>query len=293
MAVSGGRDSVALLHGLHALGFRRLTVIHLDHGLRGAASRADARFVERLAKRLGHAFLGTDCDTRTYAELSGLSLEHAGRIMRHHFFEGAARRARSRVILLAHHADDQVETCLFNFLRGAGAAGLAGMRPVKEHARFTLHRPLLAVRRAEIDSFIARKKIRFREDATNADPAAATRNRLRHEVIPALAATMGDSFADAILRAAAISAAEDEWMHGEVARFGVGAELAVSALRAAPLALRRRVVRAWLEAGGVADIGFAEIERTLALLEVDAGPAKVNLPGGCHARRRQGKLFLE
>jgi tRNA(Ile)-lysidine synthase len=95
------------------------------------------------------------------------------------------------------------------------------------------------------------------------------------------------------LRAAEIFAAEDEWMRGETMRFEIGAELSARDLAAAPLALRRRVVRNWLEQMEIPEVGFAETERVLALLDTRTGPAKVNLPGGCHARRRAGKLFLE
>lgn len=290
VAVSGGRDSVALLHGLHRLGFRNLAVIHLDHRLRGAASRADARFVARLAGTLNLPVESTRADTRGYAKSEGVSLELAARIMRHIFFEDAARRTRCRSILVAHHADDQVETCLFNFLRGSGAAGLAGMHFEKRHRHFTLFRPLLNVRRSEIDEFVARHRIEFREDATNAG-LFATRNKLRHRVIPAIEDAMGTSYADAILRAAAIFAAEEEWMRGEA---HVESEtLSVRDLTAAPLALRRRIVRQWLHQRGIADVGFSEVERVLSLLDMERGPAKVNLPGSCHARRRQGRLFLE
>ncbi len=296
VAVSGGRDSVALLHGLHALGWKNLGVVHLDHGLRGRASRADARFVARLAAQLGLRCVAGRAEVRAYAAARGISIETAARELRQVFFAHAARRERCRTVFLAHHADDQVETCLFNFLRGSGAAGLAGMR--REAAlkigatELRLRRPLLGIRRAEIDAFLAARKIRWREDASNLD-AAHTRNRLRLRILPALAEEFGPAFPAAILRAADILAAEEDWMRGEAARFEAGEELSVRDLAAAPLALRRRIVRAWLERAGVAEVGLAETERVLALLDPATGPAKINLPGGRHARRRQGKLFLE
>jgi len=296
IAVSGGRDSVALLHALHALGWRKLTVVHLDHQLRRAASRADARFVERLARKLGLRCVIGRADVRGYAAERGVSVEVAARELRYAFFAGVARRERCRNVFLAHHADDQVETCLFNFLRGSGAAGLAGMR--RESAlkigATTLHllRPMLGIRRKEIDAFLAARKIRWREDASNLS-AAHTRNRLRVRVLPMLAEEFGPAFPEAILRASEILAAEEDWMRGEAGHFAIGAELSVRELAAAPLALRRRVVRNWLELMEISEVGFAETERVLALLDARTGPAKVNLPGGCHARRRAGKLFLE
>lgn len=287
VAVSGGRDSVALLHALHALGHKKLTVVHLDHRLRGRASAADAAFVACLAKKLGHPALLGRADARAYAAGRGLSIEHAARELRHVFFEACARRTRCRRVILAHHANDQIETCLHNFLRGTGVAGLAGMRPATSVGALTFVRPLLGIRRAEIDAYIAAHGLKFREDATNAG-RDATRNRLRLDVIPAITRAVGPSFGDAILRAAEILREEDAWMESLVAP--PPATLRVADLRALPLAARRRTVRRWLRERGVAEAGFAETERVLSLLD---GPAKINLPGDRHARRRAGEIFLE
>lgn len=295
VAVSGGRDSVALLHGLAALGGKKLTVAHLDHRLRGRTSAADARFVERLAAKLGLPCLTGRADVRGYAVARGLSLETAARELRLAFYARAARRARCRGIYLAHHADDQVETCLFNFLRGSGAAGLAGMRPdsAQRIGRLELRllRPMLGIRRAEIDAFLTRNKLRWREDASNAS-GAHTRNRLRLRVLPVLAKEFGPSFPDAILRAAEIFAAEEDWMRKEAAK-AANADLLVRALAAKPLALRRRIVRQWLRNAGVTEAGFSETERVLSLLDTASGRARVNLPNDRHVRRRAGRIFLE
>jgi tRNA(Ile)-lysidine synthase len=296
VAVSGGRDSVALLHGLHVLGFRKLIIVHLDHQLRSAASKGDAKFVERLARKLGHRCVLGHADVRGYAKERGLSIEHAARELRQIFFAGVARRERCRNVLLAHHADDQIETCLFNFLRGSGAAGLAGMRPVAHQeisgVKLQLLRPMLAIRRGEIETYLRTHKLAWREDASNGSHEH-TRNRLRQRVLPVLAEEFGPSFSEAVVRAAAIFAAEDDWMRGEAEKFPVGEDLSARNLAVAPLALRRRVVRRWLNQLGIPEAGFAETERVLSLLDAAQGPAKINLPGGVHARRRAGKIFLE
>jgi tRNA(Ile)-lysidine synthase len=296
VGVSGGRDSMALLHGLHDLGRRALIVVHLDHGLRGRASAADANFVRRAADRFGYRCIIGHADVRGYAGERGISIEHAAREMRHLFFASVAKRERCRTIVLAHHADDQVETCLFNFLRGSGAAGLAGMRAQSIHRVGAIEmkflRPMLVIRRAEIDAWLADRKIRWREDASNRS-AEYTRNRIRERVLPMIAAEFGPAFPEAILRAAEIFCVEDEWMRAEAGRLAGGAELSVATLSVAPLALQRRAVRQWLEACGIEDVGFAEVGRVLSMLEITDGPAKINLPGGRHARRRQGKLFVE
>ena len=299
VGISGGRDSVALLDGLLAAGFARLVVGHLDHGLRGRASAGDARFVARLAEARGLSLEAGQADVRALAKSAGCSLETAAREARYRFFAAAAGRRRCRTVFLAHHADDQVETFLFNLLRGAGPAGLAGMALDSERrvGRRTLRvvRPLLGVWRAEIDAYLAARGLAWREDATNADPAHATRNALRHEALPLLERVMGRDVRRALWRAADILGAEEAWLAETLAADGpLAAEPAVSSLAAWPVARQRRLLRAWLAARGVAGVGYEEVERVRALLDVAAGgPAKVNLPGGRHARRRGGKLFVE
>lgn len=287
VGVSGGRDSMALLHALRALGFEKLTVCHLDHGLRGRTSRADAEFVRRSAAGCG--FESARAGTDEFAKSLRTSTESAARELRYAFFRECAKRRRCRTLLLAHHADDQVETCLFQFLRGSGAAGLAGMKPVGTRDGLTIIRPLLAVGRGEIDRYIAENAIRFREDGSNAS-AAHTRNRIRHVVIPAIREAFGPGFRDAVLRAAEIFRMEDEWMGGQLPE--TGARLSCRQLREMPDALRHRVVIRWLRKSGVPGPGFAETRRVLSLLDPGRGPAKVSLPGNLHARRRAGKIFL-
>lgn len=298
VGVSGGRDSVALLHGLLGAGFKRLVVCHLDHGLRGAAAAADARFVQQLARTLR---LPVDCgqaDVPAVARQTKQSLETAARTARYEFFAGRAGLRRCRTIFLAHHADDQVETFLFNLLRGAGPSGLGAMATdsVRTVGRRKLRilRPLLGVWRTEIDEYLHAHRLEWREDATNADPSHATRNRLRAEVIPALERAMGRAVRPALWRAADILQAEDAW----VASMFEGdqrppARISVASLLSQPVAVQRRALRSWLSARGVGSVGYVEIERVRELLDIANGPAKVNLPGDCHARRRAGELFVE
>ena len=298
IGVSGGRDSLALLHGLVAAGFRRLVVCHLEHGLRGDASRGDARFVARLAAKLALPFVTERTDVTDLARQRKLSLETAAREARYRFFARTAARRRCRTLFLAHHADDQVETFLFNLLRGAGPAGLAAMRPETRRAvdgrELTVVRPLLAVWRAEIDEFLHGNKLRWREDRTNADPAHATRNRLRLEVLPLLAETMGREVKPALWRTADLLGAEEAWLSAlTTAENPCTVQLSLPALAGQPLAQQRRTLQAWLRAAGVPGVGYHEVEAVRALLDKGSGPAKVNLPAGFHARRRSGVLFLE
>ena len=194
---------MALLHALVVRGYRKLIVCHLDHGLR-AESAEDARFVEEIAKRSGLDAVIERCNVRERAKRRHESLEAAGRHARAEFFARVAAERGVSAAFLAHHADDQVETFLFNLCRGAGSAGMAAMRPFTHFesaaAALWIVRPLLAVWREEIDAYIAHHRIAFREDASNTD-LGFTRNRLRHEAIPALSAALGRDVRRAIGRA--------------------------------------------------------------------------------------------
>jgi tRNA(Ile)-lysidine synthase len=290
IGISGGRDSMALLEGLQSLGYRKLVICHLNHSLRGTSANRDGAFVKATAIRLGYAVEMGKMDVRKHAATEKVSIETAARDLRYRFFRACARRHRCRRIFLAHHADDQVETCLFNFLRGAGAAGLAGMKLFSRTRGLEIIRPMLGISRADIAAFVGARQIPYREDSTNASDDH-TRNRLRNQVIPVIERAFGPSFRPAILRAAEILDAEDSWMTSMVPKFHE--TLSCEALRNMPLALRRRVTLGWLRNSKIPEPGFAETTRVLSLLDSSNRPAKVNLRGNWHARRRAGKLFLE
>jgi len=305
IGVSGGRDSVALLHALLDAGFRRLTVCHLDHALRGRVSTADVRFVSKLAEALGLPFESERIDVRVLAADSGQSVETAARTARFAFFARVARRLRCRTVFLAHHAGDQAETLLFNLFRGAGLAGLGAMNPdctqladprwypsepvTARPVSLRLVRPLLGVSREEIDAFIAGRRLRFREDASNAS-TAHTRNRIRHELLPLVREIFGRDTVPALCRTADIVRAEDEWLAELVGAVQPG-PISAPDLRAQPPALQRRRILGWLRANAIPNAGFDEVQAVLSLLAGDR--AKINLPGNWHARRREKRLFLE
>ena len=289
IGVSGGRDSVALLHRLAMRG-HRLIVCHLDHALR-AGSRDEARFVEKMAARLGCECVVRRENVATRAKRTKCSIETAAREARYAFFVKVANERKVRRLFLAHHADDQVETFLFNLLRGSGAAGLGAMRATAMRGALEIVRPLRGVWREEIDAYVAEHGLEFCEDPSNAD-RRHTRNRVRHEILPLLAKAFGRDVRAALLRSAEILREEDAFLSAlpDIA-MADERELSVSELRALPVAIQRRVLLAWLRARGIGEIGFEEVERVRSLL---AGRvAKVNLPGGRHARRRAGRVFVE
>jgi tRNA(Ile)-lysidine synthase len=301
IAVSGGRDSVALLHWLVSLGYERLIVCHLNHRLRGRSSDADAQFVKRLVARYNQQLashiefeLGS-ANIRAVRKKQKMSIETAAREARYAFFAETARRRNCRTIFLAHHADDLVETFLINLFRGAGSAGLSAMREIStrriDGVDLTIVRPFLCVWRKEIDDYVGEHRLMFREDATNKN-LTPLRNRIRHRIIPYLEKTLGRNIRQNIWRTAMIAADEEKWIERELPE-SKHADFSVGKLRALPVALQRRALLKWLRVQNVADVGFDAIERVRSLADRDAPIAKVNLPENRHARRRAGKIFLE
>lgn len=293
IGVSGGRDSVALLHWLVQLGYRKLVVCHLDHRLRGGSSTADARFVQRLAHAHGLSFELGRRDVRQLAAETKQSIETAARTARYQFFAEVGRRRRCPRIFLGHHADDLVETFLINLFRGAGTLGLRSIQPVTsrriDDVDMMLIRPLLVVSRGEIADYVKTHRLRFREDATNAS-SESLRNRVRHQIIPALEKEFGRDIRKTVRRAAVIAADEEELLSALVPP--VSRRLKLAEMRALPLAMQRRMLARWLRMHEVVAVGFDMVETVRSLLDV-AAPAKVNLTRDRHAHRRAGELFLE
>jgi tRNA(Ile)-lysidine synthase len=291
VGVSGGLDSSVLLALVVAFGYRGLTVCHLDHGLRGAKSAADRRFVEDVAK----AYC-LPCHAEQAGPVPpGQSLELAARTLRFQFYARVAERLGTRTLLLAHHADDQVETVLFRLFRGVGGFGRAGMQARSTRAvgavTLTLHRPLLAVWKADLELYARRHGLSWCEDESNL-MLGPTRNRLRHEILPALEAVMGRDVRPAVLRCWEAAADEEAHLKTLIPDLWRELRLPVPSLRALPVALQRRVVHCWLERLAVPDCGWTEVENIRGLAG-SVRPAKVNLPGGRHARRRAGEIWIE
>jgi tRNA(Ile)-lysidine synthase len=301
IAVSGGRDSVALLHWLGRLGYERLVVCHLNHRLRGRSSDADARFVKKLVERYNQGLAGriqfelASANVRAIAKKQKISIETAAREARYAFFAETARRRNCTTIFVAHHADDLVETFLMNLFRGAGSAGLAAMRETStrriDSVDLTIVRPLLSVWRKEIDDYVREHRLRFREDATNKN-LTPLRNRIRHRIVPYLEKMIGRNIRQNIWRTAMIAAEEEKWITNEL-QDSTDADLSVVKLRALPVALQRRLLLKWLRAQNISDVGFEAIERVRSLADSDARIAKVNLSENRYARRRAGRIFIE
>ena len=222
VGVSGGVDSMALLHVLNRLAPEpawRLVVAHFNHRLRGRASDADEAFVRKSAKALGLEFVTSGADVKRFARRHKLSVEMAARKMRHNFFARTCARFGIGTVALAHHADDQVELFFLRLLRGAGGDGLAGMKwigPSPSAPAIRLVRPFLQARKEELRAFAQQEGIAHREDATNAD-LDHQRNRIRHQLLPLLEAKYQPALAKVVPRVMEIIGAESDFL-AKVAR---------------------------------------------------------------------------
>ncbi len=255
VALSGGADSMALLHVLVALAPRAGSliagVVHVHHGLRGHEADDDARFCEEVAASLDLPFDAVHIDVAIEAARRRWSLERTAHALRHAAFRLVARRRGASRVALGHTLDDQAETVLMRFLRGAGTRGLAGMWP----SQGLLIRPLLEVRRADVEHYGRERGLTWREDATNED-LGVFRNRVRHVVLPALTGVAGPRLPDRLARQAGMWRDDDRWLAACVAAelpsvlcpdADGGWILDMARLDAVPAPLRRRVRRAALE----------------------------------------------
>lgn len=224
VAVSGGVDSMVLLHGLHQLAVKylwKLAVAHFNHQLRGRASNADEKLVCATAKKLSRPVFCERGDVKKISRQHKISIEMAARQLRHDFLARIARQEKISTVALAHHADDQVELFFLRLLRGTGGEGLAGMKwrsPSPADAKIALVRPLLDFTKAELLDFARENKIQFRDDATNFSPDFL-RNRIRHELLPLLRKNYQPGLDKTVLRLMEIVGVEAEVVSGVAAGF--------------------------------------------------------------------------
>lgn len=301
VAVSGGVDSMVLLHLLHALAPKhgwRLAVAHFNHQLRGRSSDADERLVRQTAREFGLPFSGGQGNVRAFARAKKISIEMAARELRHAFLARTAQRLRIPLVALAHHADDQVELFFLRLLRGSGGEGLAGMKWLGSspaNPKIKLARPLLGVNKAALERFARENKIQFREDMSNASPDFQ-RNRIRRELLPLLRENYSPALDRTILRVMEIVGAEAEFVD-EAART-VGKNFSKL-----PVALQRRVLQRQLLALAV-ELDFDLVEKlrrepgltvsvALNLVVSRAESGKVQLHKPKPARFHRGRAVLD
>ncbi|MFC4995142.1 tRNA lysidine(34) synthetase TilS [Rubritalea tangerina] len=296
VGVSGGRDSIALMELLVRAGFSDLVVVHVNHQLRGGESDSDARFVEELAGRCGIPFYQEAVDVKGRMEAEKKGIELVAREVRHEVYARALVAYEAKGVLLGHHADDQAETVLYNLLRGSN--GLKGIRFENivniDGVSMRLVRPLLEIRRSEIDDYIARYEIEYREDASNAE-AFTARNRIRHEVMPLLVDIMQREVVPSINAAAEVSREQGDFLAKELEMdqlLDPQGRIFLPAFKELDFVLQQSVIFHYLKRHGVPDLSRDLVARCVALKDTDVG-AKCNLPGGRWMRRKEQRLFIQ
>lgn len=283
-AVSGGADSMALLHMLLQRGDLAVRAAHFEHGLRGEESLRDAAFVEDWCRENGVPCLTEHGDVRAYAREHGLGIEEAARERRYAFLERTADALGCDTIATAHNADDNAETILFHLLRGSGPDGLRGI----PRRRGRIVRPLLDTSRAEIETYLEQNGVPHVEDSSNAEEAHS-RNLLRRRVMPVLR-ELNPRVSEAMGRTARLLERDSACLDRQAAAFLAetedGESLPLEALRGLDAAVASRVIRTlWPQS-------LSE-ERTEAALRFlrDDGYGVLELPGGS-LRREQGRLYV-
>ena len=302
MGVSGGPDSVALVHILRALSPKyglKLAIAHLNHGLRGNASNSDQAFVTALAKKFQMPFYVEKKDVRHFQKSRRLSVEEAARQVRYRFYHRSATEYGYDKIALGHHADDNAEQVLMAMLRGSGPLGLAGIPPARPDR---IIRPLIDLRHSELLDYLAAHKLEYVEDSSNQD-LRFMRNKIRSRLIPNLQAEYNPRCVDSLIRMATILTAEEKWIGEHILpifndtvvienadRLG----LSLDRLKQEPVAAQRRLIRkALLQVkGNLRRITFAHVEAVLKLVRQGTAGDMLDLPEHTCVRRDHGHLLF-
>ena len=278
VAVSGGADSVFLLRALHELGLAA-TVLHINHGLRGVESDRDEEFVRDLAVHCGltlHVFVAPVFTGNT---------EQEARRFRYDFFAEHIAAGHCEAVATGHTLDDQAETVLYRFLRGAGTAGLSGIRPVTESR---IVRPLIELRRDEIRVWLQEREFAWREDRSNLD-AEFARNRIRLRHLPELAESLNPALAESLATTATWARGEEDYWNAELDRLEaryLHRTPETALMQTEPFlelaeAVQRRLLRRAIERvrGSLRAIDFRHIEAMRAMMETREGSGRMQLPG--------------
>lgn len=302
LAVSGGPDSLCLLYILHSLSSElkiSLIVAHLNHGLRPEGP-IEAEGVSKIAAALSLPFELREADIASYKKAYGLSEEVAGRQARYSFLFDVAARHGATKIALGHHLDDQAETVLLNVLRGTGVDGLAGILPIRTQAGVQLIRPLLCLRRSEIDAYCHDHGLQPYTDSSNLE-TNYTRNKLRHQLIPYLEERYNPRVKEALFGLAALAAADRAYLQKmarrsylKLAKIGRKETIIRQAgFLLLPDSLQGRVLRLALYRylGGV-QVGRKHIQELVSFARQARTGQQLPLPGGAVAHLASDRLII-
>ncbi len=310
VGVSGGPDSMALLHALCSLNSEadfdlRIHVAHVNHKLRGFEAEKDVAFVEAAADSLELPCSVFATDVASHAKKRGQSIEEAAREERYHFLERVCIQVGAQRAAVGHHADDQAETVLFRILRGTGLRGLGGIptsRPISPMSDARVVRPLLRFTRSQIVDFLSDRGIPYREDRTN-ESTEIMRNRIRHTILPKLEEDVNPQVRDALIRLSEQARWVEEYLNETAQR--TLETLVISrtdqemTLNAASLARKNRIIQTELVWRSVAsfelgqqDLAFTHIKSVLDLINDPASGKQVSLPGGMTISKLYDRLII-
>ncbi len=310
VGVSGGPDSMALLHMLLALNQTmdwelKLHAAHLNHGLRADEGEKDAAFVQAAADSLS---LPCTIDTRDIAAISksqGVGIEEAGRIERYAFAERVCLKIGAKTVALGHHADDNAETILHRIIRGTGLRGLAGIpvcRPLTPESEIRIVRPLLRMSRQTLVNYLADQGIAYREDRTN-ERNEPTRNRIRNVVLPLLESDVNPQVRDALARLGEQAQWMEEYLRDTVqrtlntlliSRTDQTLSLNVDGLARKSRVIQTEIVRAAYRSFGLGEqsLAFSHLTAALDLISDSSSGKRLQLPGGMVVEKRYHLLIF-
>ena len=296
VACSGGPDSVALLYLLNELKEKldlRLFVAHFNHKLRGKESDLDEKFVRKLASFLKLKIFVKSIEVKKEAKRRRLSLEECARVLRYGFLNQIADKIGAQRIALGHNSDDQAETVLMRLIRGSGSLGLSGIPPIKER----IIRPLIEIKREEIEKFLTEKKIEYRIDSSNLRPDFL-RNKVRLHLLPIIEKEYNPKIKEVLNRTAKILSAQERYLREE----GLKCYRRVCLKEAEDkiildlkrffnydISLKRIIIRLGLEKlkGDLTQFGFEPIESVLKLVEEKKSGKRVDLSKSSISGRKE------
>ena len=289
VALSGGRDSVCLLHMVRGLAHQlsiELMAVHVHHGLRAEADEDEA-FCRRLCQKWGIELVVERVNVPQRVQETGETVEEAARMLRYQVFEELVKSGQTDRILLAHHQQDQAETVLLHLLRGSGLTGLCGMKA----QRLPYVRPMLEVSKARIDGYIQEYHLPFVEDASNQD-TAYRRNHIRHRLLPLLEQEYNPEIVTALSRMAELLQEEEAFLEEQVPQVPKEGQLSVSWLLQYPVNLQRRILRKWLKQNGLkTDVQQVHLQQLMELAQGATG-RRISLPKGLTVQKSYDILVI-
>jgi tRNA(Ile)-lysidine synthase len=301
VGVSGGADSIALLHALVEISKTcqlRLGVAHLNHGLRGFESDADESFVQSAAGELGLPCFIEQKNVFHDHSSKRISLEEAGRDARYHFFNEVADRERFDKIAVGHHRDDSAELILINLIRGSGPSGLKGIMPV----RGKIIRPFIHVSRESILSYLKHNQLQYRIDSSNSDERFI-RNKIRHHLIPLLKSHYNPNISESLNRLGDILRLEDEWFSQYIdsvmepciqSKDHHSIVLSIDEIQKHHIALQKRVIRHAVRhaKGDLRRVTYAHVDAVLELMLKAGQDLLLDLPGRIRIFKQNSQLRI-